>query len=120
MNGKALASGLKLSEMEAAEMTDVLHYLMEEDMRYTSAEEAEAVSAYRTQIYLLYNKTYKYGVSSKNQQNGRTYIPKNAGSDIGFDDPVFNTGETKPYIPPTDFNPDSVLPFGSDLDAPLG
>lgn len=98
-------------------MSDVMHYLMEEDMRYTTAEEAEAVSAYRTQIYLLYGKTYKYAVSSKNQ-NGRSYISKNAGEDFGFEDPL-NTGETKPYIPPTDFNPDSVLPFGSDLEAPL-
>lgn len=100
-------------------MTDVLHYLLEEDMRYGSAEEAEAVSAYRTQIYMLYNRTYKYGVS-KNKQNGRSYVPNNATESFGFDDPAFNTGETKPYIPPTSFNPDSVLPFGSDLDAPLG
>ena len=98
-------------------MTDTLHYLMEEDMRYTSAEEAEAVSAYRTQIYLLYGKTYKYAVSSKSQ-NGRSYIPQNAAEDFGFEDPL-NTGETKPYIPQTDFNPDSALPFGSDLEAPL-
>lgn len=101
-------------------MTDVLHYLMEEDMRYTSAEEAEAVSAYRTQLYLLYGKTYRYTVSSSNR-GGKAYLPKNASTDHGFDDdPMFNSGETKPYIPPTNFNPDSVLPFGSDLDAPLG
>ena len=100
-------------------MTDVLHYLMEEDMRYGSAEEAEAVSSYRTQIYLLYGKTYKYGVSTSTK-NSRTYMPKNAEDDYGFDgDPMFNSGETKPYIPPTDFNPDSVLPVGSDLEAPL-
>jgi len=105
--------------MEATEMTDVVHYLMEEDMRYGSVEEAEAVSAYRSQLYLLYGKTYRYAISTR-KQNGRSYVPKNATSDFGFDDPAFNTGETKPYVPPTDFNPDSVLPFGSDLDAPLG
>lgn len=105
--------------MEATEMVDVLHYLMEEDMRYGSAEEAEAVSAYRTQIYLLYGKTYKYGISSSTK-GGRSYIPKNAADDFGFnDDPMFNSGETKPYIPPTNFDPDSALPFGSDLEAPL-
>lgn len=100
-------------------MTDVMHYLMEDDLRYASAEQAEAISAFRTQVYLMYGKTYKYAVQSK-QQGGRSYIPKNAGNDFGFDDPAFNSGETKPYIPPTNFNPDSALPFGSDLDAPLG
>lgn len=105
--------------MEASEMIDVMHYFMEEDMRYGSAEEAESLSALRTQLYLMYGKTYKYTVSSKNQ-SGKSYIPKNAGEDFGFDDdPMFNSGETKPYIPPTNFNPDSVLPFGSDLEAPL-
>lgn len=106
--------------MEATEMTDVLHYLMEDDMRYGSAEEAEAVSAYRTQLYLLYGKTYRYAVSSSNKQNGRSYVPKNASNSFDFDDPAFTSTETKPYVPPTDFNPDSALPFGSDLDAPLG
>lgn len=120
VNGKALANGMRLLEMEASEMTDVLHYLLEEDMRYSSAEEAEAVSAYRTQLYLMYGKTYRYTVSSGNR-SGKSYLPKDAGVDYGFgDDAIFNSGETKPYIPPTNFNPDSGLPFGSDLDAPLG
>ena len=100
-------------------MTDLLHYFLEEDMRFTTAEEADAVNAYRTQLYLLYGKSYKYGVSSKNQ-NGRSYIPNNASNDFGFDDPLLNTTETKPYVPPTEFNPDSAMPFGSVLDAPLG
>lgn len=100
-------------------MTDVLHYYLESDMRYSSAEEAEAVSGYRTELYLTYGKTYKYGMSSK-KQSGKSYLPKNAGSDYGFDDPLMSSTETKPYVPPTDFNPDSFLPFGSELDAPLG
>lgn len=100
-------------------MVDVMHYFMEEDMRYSSAEQAEAVSGYRTQLYLLYGKPYKYGIAG-NKKSGRNYIPKNASPDEGFDDPLFNQGETKPYIPPTEFNPNSALPFGMNLDAPLG
>lgn len=108
--------------MEASDMVDVIHYLFEEDTsRYSSGEQAEAVSAMRTQLYFSYNKTYPYAVSSKSN-SGRSYIPKGASSDFGFtDDPLAGSnGATKSYIPPTDFNPDSALPFGSDLDAPLG
>jgi hypothetical protein len=105
--------------MEASEMTDVLHYFLEDDMRYSTAEEAEAVSGYRTQLYKAYGKTYDYGISTK-KQNGKSYLPKNAANDFGFDDPLMAPTETKPYIAPTDFNPDSFLPFGSELDAPLG
>lgn len=100
-------------------MTDLLHYFLEEDMRFSTAEEADAVNSYRTQLYLLYGKTYKYGVSNKNQ-NGRSYVPKNASNDFGFDDPLLDNTETKPYVPPTEFNPNSAMPFGSVLDAPLG
>lgn len=100
-------------------MTDVLHYYLEDDMRYSTAEEAEAVTSYRTQLYLEYGTTYKYGVSSK-KQTGKSYMPKNASEDYGFDDPLLASEETKPYVPPTDFNPNSAMPFGSLLDAPLG
>lgn len=100
-------------------MTDLLHYFFEEDMRYSSAEEAESVSAYRTHLYLMYGKTYTYGISNKNQ-NGKSYLPKNASDDFGFDDPLMAQTETKPYVAPTEFNPSSAMPFGSVLDAPLG
>lgn len=108
--------------MEASEMVDVIHYLFEEDAsRYSSGEQAEAVSAMRTQLYLSYGKTYQYAVKGS-KSSGKSYIPKGAAADYGFDDdPLAGmSGETKSYIPPTDFNPDSALPFGSDLDAPLG
>ena len=104
-------------------MIDVVHYLFEEDTsRYSSGEQAEAVSSMRTQLYLSYGKTYQYGVSSKNSSNGRTYMPQGSSVDYDFnDDPLSGaTGETKAYIPPTKVNPESALPFGSELDAPIG
>jgi hypothetical protein len=105
--------------MESSEMLDVIHYLFEEDVRYASAEQAEAVSNLRTQLYLTYGKTYKYGQSSKS--SNRNYIPQGAGEDFGFEDPMMSdTGQVKGYIPPTEFNPDSAMPFGSVLDSPLG
>lgn len=99
-------------------MTDVIHYYFEEDARYASGEEAESLSKLRTQLYLLYGKTYRYGFSGS--KSGKSYIPQGAAADYGFnDDGLGVQGETKPYIPPTYFNPDSAMPFGADLDAPL-
>lgn len=118
VNGKALANGLKLVEMESSEMLDVLHYYFEDDIRYASAETAEAVTSYRTQLYLLYGKTYKYGTSASSSSN-RNYVPKGASDDLNLDDLPGSTSGVKPYIPPTEFNPDSFLPFGSTLESPL-
>jgi hypothetical protein len=33
---------------------------------------------------------------------------------------IFNPKARKPYVPPTNVNPDSAKPFGSILDAPIG
>ena len=89
-------------------MLDVVHYLFEEDSRYSSAEEAESVSAMRSSIYgRLYGTTYRYGIKTKG---------KRGQMDTSFSDP----NELKPYIPPTEFDPTSTNPFGSVLDAPIG
>jgi hypothetical protein len=104
--------------MDAAEMVDIIHYYFEDDARYASGEQAEAIGKLRNQLYLLYGKTYRYGASGS--APGRSYMPKGASVDYGFnDDGLGVPSETKPYVPPTDFNPDSAMPFGSDLDAPL-
>lgn len=115
VNGKGLASGIRLSEMEAEEMVDLLHFYFEDDTRYSSGEQAEAVSNVRTSLYLLYNKTYTYGVGSK-QKVGKSYVD----GDYSFSDDPLAAQELKPYVPPTEFNPNSAVPFGSILDAPLG
>ncbi len=89
-------------------MLDVVHYFFEEDSRYSSPEEAESISAVRTSLYeSLYNQTYRYKIKS-NINRGN--------SDYSYSDP----NEVKPYIPPTEFDPDSANPFGGVLDAPIG
>lgn len=104
VNGKAITLGLDLEEMEMSRMLDVLHYFFEEDSRYGSAEEAEAVSEMRTTLYaVMYGTKYDYRIN----------IDK-TGKSSGMG------GSTKPYIPPTDFDADSASPFGSVLDSPLG
>jgi hypothetical protein len=109
VNGKSLTLGLRLAEMELSDMVDVLHYLFEEDSRFGTAEEAEALSSLRTALYsTMYNITYRYPVKSSGSRSksSNEFSP--------------STEELKPYIPPTEFDPDSHNPFGSVLDAPIG
>ena len=99
-------------------MTDVLHYLFEDDLHVASAEEADAKDKVRVSIYKnMYNRDYKYANPKSSTDN-----------DYGFDDlddPV-NFGpdiqtETKAYFPPTDFNPEDANPFGGALrETPMG
>jgi hypothetical protein len=103
--------------MEVSEMLDVLHYLFEDDMRFTSGDEVKAQGKLRKELYALYGKEYKYGAgSSPTTYGGRAYIPADGVDD--FDIAPVNV--KKPYVPPTKFNPESASPFGSVLDAPLG
>lgn len=101
-------------------MLDVIHYMFEEDTaRLTSAGQSDAISAMRVTLYGLYGMPYKYGSKSSSTNGGRQYVTGDYdfGSDIPFD-PAAQA--TKPFVPATDFNPESTMPFGSVLDAPLG
>jgi len=102
-------------------MIDVLHFYFEEDLMVDSKEEVENKNRVRSLIYRdMYNKAYKYG----NSTSGGSYNYSTASDgylgeeDDAVEDPV--KPPQKSYIPPTDFNPDSPVPFGKDLDAPLG
>jgi hypothetical protein len=110
-------NGIRLEELEARDMLDVIHYLFEDSAIAFSAEHFESRNNVRNIVYpSMYGTPYKYGDKSSN------------GGDYGFDDldepvnfsPDIQT-ETKPYFPPTDFNPDAANPFGGALrEAPLG
>lgn len=108
-------------------MLDVIHFLFEDDMAAASGEQAEARSQVRTILYReFYEKEYKYKGDSSSKSGHRSSGPTYAdGSPIDtFDDlepfdPLEQSKPTKPFIPATNFDPDSVLPFGKDLDAPL-
>lgn len=91
-------------------MLDVIHYFYEEDMNYASVEQLQMSDARRVHVFEdLYGMTYKYRSSSDSA--GGAGI--NQFSGVG-------SADTKPYIPPTEFDPDSYNPFGSVLDAPIG
>ena len=100
-------------------MLDVIHFMFEEDSRYSTGEEAEAVSNLRKSIYAtMYNTNYVYAYASNSANNGgRRYVSDSSPTAI---DDFAMPKETKPYVPPTEFNPNSSMPFGSVLDAPLG
>ena len=130
VNGKALMSGIRLEEMESSEMLDVIHFLFEDDMAAASGEQAEARSKVREVLYRnFYEREYKYKSHSNsgNRSSGLSGPTYADGSPIdGFDDdiepfdPMQESKPVKPFIPATEINPDAVLPFGKDLDAPLG
>lgn len=87
--------------MEASDMLDVVHYFLDEDMRYTTLEELKIHGNVRKTVFGdFYGMDYKYAASTDSSAVG---------------DP----NATKPYIPPTEVYPDSAAPFGSALDSPL-
>jgi hypothetical protein len=112
---------LKLEEMEASDMLDVLHYFFEDDVKTISTgEQAESIDAMRTQLYQLYGQTYRYGAKKRGSTSngGRSYVT----GDYEFppDMPLDPSAQgVKPFVPATEFNPESSMPFGGVLDAPL-
>lgn len=101
VNGKALTLGLNLGEMDAASTLDVLHYFFEEDNRFVSQDHALIVSRSRSKIYKnFYDREYAYAIKEDEAEQN-------------------SPDGTKPYIPPTDFDPEAPNPFGSVLDEPL-
>lgn len=117
VNGKALAMNINLKEMDGKDMCDVIHYFFEEDNRFTSGEEADALAKLRSNLYSLYGKTYAYSVQSSSSAGGRQYINDDFDN---IDDPMGQPKTRKGYIPPTKFKENSPAPFGATLDPPIG
>jgi hypothetical protein len=115
---------LKLKEMEASEMLDVVHFLFEEDNKYVSREEVLSLSAVRKNIYKdLYKTDYKYYIDpadfdGKKTSNGRNYVADSDFVETPFD--PMAPAERKGFTPATELKEDEYLPFGPVLDAPIG
>lgn len=112
-------------------MVDVLHYFFEEDMNYSTGEQAEAHSETRTRLYRnMYDVEYLYAPKTKKKQNGS--FGNNLPADFDPETAPFDDEEAAPqpfspraekpkaYVPPTTVNPSSSKPFGDLLDSPLG
>ena len=113
-------------ELEARDMLDVLHYFFEEDMFYSSAEQAEGRDRAREQIYRqFYGTEYAYSVSKPsstyqvNTKNFDDVITEEEEEKLKPFDPLQKKQPTKPYVPPTRVNANSPLPFGDVLDGPM-
>ena len=116
-------NGLQLSSMDVADMLDVIHYIFEDDMiNVVSGEHVEAKDKVRTIIYRdYYDSQYKYSSSNSTVLNDKIAseeLTKEDIEDITPFDPASKT--VKPYMPPTDFDEQSLKPFGRDIDAPMG
>jgi hypothetical protein len=114
--------------MEASDMLDVLHYFFEDDLNYSTPEQAEARDKMRNSLYgQLYQTTYRYATGANSNANAKA-------RDFSIEDeevqPVelkerkidsFNPAvPPKPYVAPTAVNPNAARPFGNVIDAPLG
>jgi hypothetical protein len=120
VNGKALVNGLQLASMPAKDMLDVLHYFFEDDLNYSTAEQAEARDKTREAIYdELYSSSYKY---SRNKSSG-TYEPVAEDDADALEEKMpepFNPAvKPKGFIAATKFDAEAPMPFGNLLDAPL-
>lgn len=96
--------------MNAANMLDVIHLYYEENMIPTYEQELEIRDAVRTQLYLiLYESEYQYAVKQNRDPTQTPEMP--TVSDLPPE-----MQETKPYIPPTEFEDFQAV----GLDAPMG
>jgi hypothetical protein len=108
--------------MDASDMLDVLHFFFEEDLNYSTAEQAEATSRIREMIYSdMYGVTYRYAY--KNSNNKSKSFDDDGSDDFNLDDVVPydpTSKQVKPYIPPTEFDAEVGLSFGAGkLEPPM-
>ncbi len=115
-------SGIKLTEIDASDMLDVLHYFFEEDVRSQSQEEIKVNNSIRDSIYeTIYEGKYKRVFKRSNEP---------VSYDFDMDEPLEKEAPIKPfnprvekaksYVPPTPVFGDSTKPFGNILEEPLG
>jgi hypothetical protein len=104
--------------MDSVDMLDVLHFYFEDDLTATSQEEITAKSESRSVIYgTLYGTPYKYKASTSGSSSQMNASGSSMDGLVPFDP---SNDVTKPFVPATDFDAESPLPFGQTLDAPLG
>ncbi len=99
-------------------MLDVLHYFYEEDIFFTSIEQAESRDRARESIYRnFYNTTYPYSLNKTNTV--KNFDIEEDEEDITAFDPMQKQQPTKPFVAPTAVDASSEKPFGMALDEPF-
>ena len=110
-------------------MLDVLHYFFEEDLFYSSAEQAEGRDRSRVAIYQdFYNSSYVYSAALSSSAGGKgftknfddyEFMSEEEEEKIVPFDPLQKQKAIKPFIKPTTVNAAASQPFGETLDGPL-
>lgn len=102
-------------------MLDVIHYLFEEDMSYDSREQYENRNSVREYVYPnLYNTPFVYSNKKKDFSSTEDYNSEPFDDQGNYIAPDISN-VTKPFIPATDFDPNSEDPFAGVLrERPLG
>jgi hypothetical protein len=111
-------SGLQLSSMEASDMLDVIHVIIEDDLTSSqTGENSEVKSKMRTIFYReFYDKVYKFSTANPDF-NLEEPLDMNVDDEIKPFDP--KQQPTKPFVPATNFDANAAKPFGKILDAPI-
>ena len=103
-------------------MLDIVHYLFDQHATVTSEAEFDTKNSVRDIIYeTVYARKFAYSAKNSKDFSSDAQAGNSEPFDE-FDNYVPNkTNNVKPYVPPTNFNPDSDNPFGSVLrEGPLG
>jgi len=107
-------------------MMDVLHYMYEEDLQFSTEGELRVRSSVRESVYSFYGREYPYKFVSQTPRSSsdRAYIDH---EDSVIDPPADTmkpfdprAEPVKAYVPATDFDPTSDNPFAGVLDGPAG
>jgi len=105
VNGKALlmsGGNIRLMEMEASDMLDVLHFLFEEDFTAVQEDHARSRSAIRDTLYSeLYGVNYSFKM-----KDPKGMQPRRASNEFQYPEEFEDMGEVKPFDPKKDaFSP---------------
>jgi hypothetical protein len=115
--------------MEASDMLDVLHYFFEDDLFYSTVEQAEGRDRSRVAIYQdFYDSSYAYSTTTNSTAGGKgftknfddyEFISEEEEEKIVPFDPLQKKKAVKPFIRPTNVNAAADQPFGETLDGPI-
>ena len=105
------------------DLLDALHFMFEEDLAPSTAEQQEAREKNRARIYTeLYElPEYRWASPKDGSSSSATSRVTTASGQPALESSPETTELThKEYIPPTEVDPKAAKPFGDVLDAPLG
>ena len=110
-------------------MLDVLHFFFEDDLFYSSVEQADGRDRSREAIYRdFYNSSYPYSTNARSNSAGGgvsrnfdsfEFMSEEEEEKLVPFDPLQKQKAVKPFINPTQVNAAAAQPFGDMLDGPI-